>query len=68
MALVGVVRRFVVHVGCPKQFETNIGEFFMIFDRLVASYFSRFGDFCAHNNDDADNDDRLLYPLCMCIG
>ena len=43
----------------------------MIFNRLVAystlsnAYVSRFGDFCAHNND--NNDDRTDYfTPCTC--
>ena len=63
--------RFVELVDHPKRFETNIGQFFMTFDHLVAqstlsnAYFLRFGKFCAH--DDDNNDDRTDYfTPCAC--
>ena len=61
-------------VGCPKQFEANMGLVFVTFDHQVAQttvqylYILRFGDFCVHNDDDDNDSDnnRTDYFIAPC--
>ena len=62
--------RFVVLMGCPKRFGFFVTS---CFNRLVAystlsnAYFSRFGDFRAHDNNDNDDDRTDYFTSCACM-
>ena len=64
--------QFVTLVDRIPQFEAHWSQFFAKFDWFVVimshldAYISRYGDFCANDNDDDTTD--YFTPLCMRAG
>ena len=71
-----IMQVYLELLGRSEQFKVNRSQFFMIFDCLVAqstlsnAHFLTFGEFCAYNyNDYDDNDDTNDYfsnTPCAC--
>ena len=65
---------FVTLVDCIPRFDARWGQFFAKFDWFIVlmshfdAYISRYGDFCANDNDDNDDTTDYFTPLRMHMG